>query len=441
MRNVLEFGAKGDGVTKDTAAIQKAIDAGGMVLFPPGTYLSGTLYLKSGGGLELESGAVLLASPDPEDYNTVDFCPQNRDSKKEISSGTHLITAVEQSDICITGAGRIDGNRKAFYGTDEDAGCTRMEEKFPLPPDTWRPGQMIFLCECTRVKIQNVQLFNAPYWTCFLHGCEDVTVSGLRILNDQRTRNGDGIDIDCCRRVTVSDCIIDSGDDCITLRANGTRLKQPKPCEYITISNCVLHTNCNAIRIGVGNGLIRRCAISNIVFHDTRTAICFVSNYSCGEHAVQIEDISLSNLQMECVRPFFYGSTPSGSLQSMGKVIRNISANHIRGTAALASVIQGSGSDKMENISFTDVELHMTDFKASRVHDFDPVEIYGEFSQYKSPNSAFIVQRAKNVIFRDVKIHWNESSDPVWKFGLISVEAENTVCQNCDFGKENMFRI
>ena len=436
MQNVRDFGARGDGFTKDTAAIQRAIDAGGMVLLPPGIYLSGTLYLKSGGGLHLECGAVLLASPDPEDYNAVDFCPQNRDSKLEIMSGAHLITAVEQSDICISGGGRIDGNRKVFYGTDEEPGCVRLEEKFDLPQDTWRPGQMLFLCECTRVQIHNVQLFNAPYWTCFLHGCEDVMISGIRILNDQRTKNGDGIDIDCCRRVTVSDCIIDSGDDCITLRASKTRLKQPKPCEYITITNCVLHTNCNAFRIGVGNGLIRRCTISNIVFHDTRTAVCLVSNYSCKEQEVQIEDISFSNLQMECVRPFFFGSTPSGSLRGLGKVTRNISVNQVRGTAALPSIIQGSSPDKMTNISFSDVELSMNDFKAPRVHDFDPQEPYGEFCK-KNPNAAFLVQRTKNVSFRNIKITWDDAKNPIWKFGLISDDSENTTCADCDFGKAN----
>ena len=93
--DVKEFGAVGDGVTKDTQAIQAALDAGGLVFFPPGTYLSGTLHLRSGGGLLLSPGATLLASPDPEDYNKDDFCPQNRVFQTEIVSGRHLIAAVE----------------------------------------------------------------------------------------------------------------------------------------------------------------------------------------------------------------------------------------------------------------------------------------------------------------------------------------------------------
>ena len=83
MNNVLDFGARGDGIAKDTAPVQAALDAGGIVFFPPGTYLCGTLYLRSNGGLELSPGAVLLACPDREDYNADDFCPQNRGAGQE----------------------------------------------------------------------------------------------------------------------------------------------------------------------------------------------------------------------------------------------------------------------------------------------------------------------------------------------------------------------
>ena len=130
MNNVLDFGAVGDGKAKDTAAVQKAIDAGGIVFFPPGVYLCGTLYLKSCGGLELAPGAVILGSPDKEDYNADDFCVQNSFSTVERSSGAHLIVVLEQHDVVIRGGGRIDGNRQAFYGDPAEkercaAGTTR----------------------------------------------------------------------------------------------------------------------------------------------------------------------------------------------------------------------------------------------------------------------------------------------------------------------------
>ncbi|MBO4303258.1 MAG: glycoside hydrolase family 28 protein, partial [Lentisphaeria bacterium] len=231
MHNVKDFGAKGDGRTKDTAAIQKAIDAGGIVHFPPGVYLSGTLYLRSGGGLDLETGATLLASPDKEDYNADDFCPQNNVFVKEHVSGAHFIIAVEQKDIVIRGGGVIDGNRQAFMNEIWDEHPTVF--KFP----EWRPGQMVYFCECENIRISDVELNNAPYWTLFLHGCERGTIHGVRIWNDSKTHNGDGIDIDCCRYVTVSDCIIHSGDDCITFRGDDRKLKKKRPCEYITVTN------------------------------------------------------------------------------------------------------------------------------------------------------------------------------------------------------------
>ena len=237
MNNVRDFGAVGDGVTMDTAAIQKAIDAGGMVNFPPGSYLTGTLYLKSYGGLHLEQGAKIVASSNPADYNADDFCVQNRPRYHEEASGAHLIVGVEVSHVTISGDGIIDGSRKAFQHTPLPSG------KYEV--DKWRPAQMIYFVESDHINIRNVELNNAPYWTCFIHGCEDVTIYGVKIFTEWRTRNGDGIDIDCSCRVTVSDCIIDTGDDCITLRADLQQLKnQDRPCEDVVVTNCILKTCC-----------------------------------------------------------------------------------------------------------------------------------------------------------------------------------------------------
>ena len=111
MNNVRDFGAVGDGVANDTAAIQKAIDAGGAVYFPRGTYRTGSIYLRSNGGLELAPDASLVASTDSADYNRKDFCPQDTNNNCCGKSGQHLIIALEQQNIFIRG-GRIDGNAR-----------------------------------------------------------------------------------------------------------------------------------------------------------------------------------------------------------------------------------------------------------------------------------------------------------------------------------------
>ena len=162
---------------------------------------------------------------------------------------------------------------------------------FKLPD--WRPGQMVYLCECENVRISEVELNNAPYWTLFLHGCERVTIHGVRIWNDYKTHNGDGIDIDCCRYVTVSDCIIHSGDDCITFRGDDRKLKRKKPCEYITVTNCIVESRCNAFRVGVGTGLIRNCTVSNVIISDGSAGIHVCSRYSSDSEGATIENMQI----------------------------------------------------------------------------------------------------------------------------------------------------
>ena len=181
MRNIRDYGAVGDGAALDTRAIQNAIDDGGMVDIPDGIYRTGTLYLKSDGGLHLAPGAVLLASHDREDYNADDFCPQNDVFTSEHVTGAHLITAIEQENITIEGHGKIEGE-----------GHFWMNESNPIPyapdeyaPNDERPGQMIFLCECKNVHVTDVNILNGPYWHLFFHGCEDVFVRGVTIRGDR----------------------------------------------------------------------------------------------------------------------------------------------------------------------------------------------------------------------------------------------------------------
>ena len=426
MRNVRDFGAVGDGRTKDTAAIQKAIDAGGVVCFPPGTYLSGTLYLRSGGGLHLEPGATLLASPDKADYNADDFCPQNAVFSKENVSGAHFIVALEQHDVSITGGGTIDGNRQAFYGKiNED-----YPRKFKL--GEWRPGQMIYFCECTNVRISDVALNHAPYWTCFLHGCEQVTVRGVRIWNDYHTPNGDGIDIDCCRFVTVSDCIIHSGDDCITLRGSDKRLKQPRPCEYVTVTNCILGTNCNAFRIGVGNGVIRNCTISNIIMENTRTGIQINSRYSRNSEGVTIENILFSDFQMDVKRPIAVCSDVRGPHDEDIKPIRNLVFRNLNGSACWSNLIESNRRGDIRGITFSG--LHFRYYGGEDVQEGDGL-LYGEFAARNAP-AAFHAANVEKLIFSDVRIDWDTDS-PNWKYGILTERCSEVELFRCDFGRKN----
>lgn len=163
--DVRDFGAVGDGVAKDTAAIQRAIDdasaaGGGVVDVPKGRYLCGSLFLRDNVELHLSEGAEIFASADPKDYNPPDVCVQNPTSRKENNSGAHLILAIETRNVAITGKGTINGNSPAFL-KDADGYA------YPYGRIPWRPGQMVFFAECEGVRIEGVSLCDSPYWSCF----------------------------------------------------------------------------------------------------------------------------------------------------------------------------------------------------------------------------------------------------------------------------------
>jgi len=311
--NILDFGAIADGKTLCTTQIQAAIDAcaaagGGTVTVPAGKYITGTIWLRDNIELHLCHASTLKGSDDLDDYNAEDAYEQNGSSlKNEGWVGKHLVIAHECTNVAITGTGTLDGNGD-FFLTDPapysayvwNEGCRTSRDK-----EHGRPGQLLCFIECERVRVENITITNQPAWGCFLHGCKYVQIRGMRTFNPHSNFNSDGIDIDCCSYVTVSDCLIDTGDDCFAIRAAETRLKnKPHPCEHITISNCVLGSASCTFRLGVGNGIIRHVRVCNIAITRGAPAVCIMSSYN-GRGHVEIEDAIFSNVSVTgCARPF-----------------------------------------------------------------------------------------------------------------------------------------
>ena len=425
MNDVRKFGAVGDGVTKDTSAIQRALDAGGVAYLPPGEYLTGTLYLRSGGGLELSPGAVLRASPDRADYDE-NCCEQNRVFASEMVSGAHLVVACEVHDVVIRGGGRIHGSREAFFGGEEDP---KRPGKFLRP--AWRPGQMLFFCESENVTIADVELCESPYWCCFLHGCEHVNIRGVRIHNHRMTPNSDGIDLDCCRFVTVSDCRIDAGDDCITLRANSAPLKKPRPCEKIAISNCILSSPCQAIRVGVGDGVIRDAVISDLVIHDTRSAIQLVSRYSSASPGVTIGNVLFSDIVMECRRPLAVLSDVRGPRDEEVKPIRGVVFRNIRAEGDRSCFFEANRRSDVTGITLDGVELTLRG--GDDIVDGEGLA-YGEFGVKNSP-AAFHLKHVEDCAFHRVRVRWKSDASPLWKYALWAEDSEEPELAGCRFDR------
>lgn len=302
MNNIIDFGAVGDGVTVNTKAIQRAIDAGGTVYIPSGVFVTGTLYLKSHGGLHLAAGAVLKASTDRADYNAEDYCPQNAVFKEEFMAGTHLISAVFQEDVFIEGEGTIDGYSHFWVN---EAQKHKHNDFYGHPPaEANRPAQMVFFAECKNVRVENVKLTNSPFWHLFFHGCENVFVRGIYVGGEIKQWVNDGIDVDCCSDVTISDCIIVTGDDGITLRANGKRLvNKSAVCENVVVSNCIITSYLDyGIRIGVGGGIIRNCSFSNLIIKDSLNGIGVTCRFSPNGECTTVENISFNGFFVNALR-------------------------------------------------------------------------------------------------------------------------------------------
>jgi len=425
--NVRSYRAFGDGKTKDTAAIQQAIDecsgsGGGVVLIPSGTYLSGTIWLKDNVELRLERGAEIKASPDLADYNSDDAFLQNWNCPEEEVSGAHLIIALECRNAAITGLGVINGNNDAYFDTSELKGRYWNIK-------TRRPAQMVFFCECENVSIENVSLIDPTYWSLYLYGCDDVRVRGLRIHNSFAARNGDGIDIDCCRNVTVSDCIIHSGDDCLTIRGDKNRLRLPrkeidkdatrnincadwtnkpeiaKCSENICVSNCVLSSSCCAIRIGVGDGEIKNCTLNNIVISNSRFGINLISKFSnygiCG---TTISNIRFSNFIINACMPFTIMNGNGSQAE-----ISNIFLNDISVTGAHCSYICGEPDMKIRNVLFKNINFTLRCGK-NNIADENDKSLTQIERDVRRP-AAFYCRNVTGLAFENVVLDWQERSN------------------------------
>lgn len=367
MLNVKDFGAVGDGIANDTAAIQRAIDAGGEVYVPGGTYLTGSLYLHSNCGLELAADAMLMGSPDPTDYNKFDFCPQSWRSIVEKAGGGHLINAVECENIFLRGMGCIWGNREAFF----DSEIIGPRSNFT----GWRPSQMLFIAECNGVRIQDLRLLNSPYWGLFLYGCDNVFIRGLNISNTpQSAWNGDGIDIDACRNVVVSDCIVRSADDCITVRAAGENRLQhhDNVCENVAITNCVLLDGHCGVRYGVGTGTIRNCTAGNLTIRDTLFGLGVHGSYDTKTFAesaagCQVENICFDNVAIDCRMPMYVlATTPPGVIfEKSQRQIHALSYNNIRARGLWPNLMIGNLDMNVHDVQMRNCCFEMHDGDAA----------------------------------------------------------------------------
>lgn len=283
--DITDYGAVSDTTRLSTAAVQKAIDScnaacGGTVSVPAGNYKIGSIVLRSNVTLNLENGATLYGSTDIADYQpmTTDYV-----SLRTNVPTIQLIYADNASNVAITGLGTIDGRGKAFPKlTWNDEGITR--------------PHLLRLIRCSDVTVSGVTLKNSGCWMQHYLACDRVKIHGITVIN-RNNYNNDALDLDGCHNVTVSDMIADSDDDGITLKSTSPRL-----CEDITISNCVVSSHCNAIKLGTEtNGGFRNIIVRGVVVKPSADQSSRYFGLPTGHSAISLEIVdggTMSNVDI-----------------------------------------------------------------------------------------------------------------------------------------------
>jgi polygalacturonase len=395
--DVRDFGAVGDGHTRDTAALQRTIEAahelgGGIVQLPAGRWLSGTLHLRSHVALELGPGAVLVASPDAADFAPPEWLPFETGSDREtIDFANALLAGHDLEHVSIGGRGTIDMNRRRRFG--------------PKP---------IALKRCRFVTVEGIGIVHSPNYCVSLGGCDDVVVDGVTI----RHAYSDGIDPDCCRRVRIANCDIESDDDALCLKASYL-LGERGLTEDVVVSNCRLRSPSNCFKLGTeSTGDFRHIALANCVFsgappddHDASAAAEGGGIAILTVDGGTIDGVAISNVVMRAVpAPLFVRLGNRGRDQPRPRPghLRNIS---ISGIVALGATgtgsIAGLPGHPVERITIENVRISaaggVTQSGAldvpEREADYPKVSMYGAL-----PAFGLYLRHARAVSLRNVDL-------------------------------------
>ena len=413
---VVDFGAKGNGVTDDASAIQKTIDAcsqagGGNVVFSANhTFLSGPVELKSNVNIVLETHSVWKANPDESIYRKSAF-------GKNEGEGMMWIWAKDIENLSFSGHGTIHGNGIQFMRAE-------LFDSYELKPVTTfdpRP-HVLTLIGVKNLSIRDITICEGAYWTVHLIGCDGALIDGINLLNNLKIRNGDGIDIDHSKNVRIANCHITSGDDAICLK-NRREFEEYGSCHDIVVTNCVMESRSCTIKIGSENmDSIYHVVIDNCVIKGSNRGLG-IQNRDEGT----VTDVVFSNIILDChlwsdvwwgkAEPIYVTSYPRANGnhkdanwrfpkgQTVGKCgeVSRIYFNNIYATSENGCFIGGDTKDKVRDIYLHNVHLNLKKVTSYDGGVYDKRPCRGEGFIYNKVYGVY-VEQVTNVEVDDLKV-------------------------------------
>lgn len=447
---VQDFGVRGDNVTLNTGSLQKAIDyvsenGGGRLIFTPGKYITGSIYIKSDVTLHLQAGATILSSTNPFDY-----------PRHPIIGWKSLIFAVDQNNIGITGKGTING--KGFETAMNTLNMVyRGLIKDKLINDRVRESKRpenIYFFKCNNIVIKGITLRNSGNWNQIYNQCTNLLVDSTTVINKSYWNN-DGIDIIDSKHVVIRNSYFDAADDVLCLKSfDPTKLN-----EDILIENCVVRSSANAIKFGTSSkGGFKDITIRNITVYDTYRSVVALEAVDGG---------IIENILIDSVRAYNTGNIiflRIGDRRSQGRTpsMKNITIQNVYAEVALKkpdagylyegpvedlprnispSIIAGLPDHKIENVLLKNIEIvypgggnpHYAHVGLSN-EDLDSIpempDAYPDFSQFEElPAWGFFIRHAKNVKFENVVLRAkNEDYRPA----VVNIDVDNIEFDNVD---------
>ena len=462
--NILNYGAQSDTTKLSTAAIQQAIDdcskaGGGRVVVPAGIYKIGTIILKSDVHLYLEQGATLYGSTDLKDY-----LPMKSDyvSLRTHTTTIQLIYADKVKNVVISGFGTIDGRGRAFKKLSwNDEGITR-------------PHLLRFI-QSEDVTVKDITLKNSGCWMQHYLACNRLRIDGIKVFN-RNNYNNDALDIDGCHDVIVKGMMADSDDDGITLKSTSPRL-----CENVRISDCVVSSHCNAVKLGTEtNGGFRNINISGIVVKPSEDQKEKFFGQWIGSSAISLEivdggvleNVNVSDFTVEGTEsPIFIrlGNRGRGYLSGGANMETIVPIDHvgridgvhlnniqIRNAGSMGCSITGLPDYPVRHVSLSNISLH----HKGGVKTEQLIEIYDSIANEKEkaypeatmwgnlPAKGFFVRHARNVQFSNIKV---ETEQPDARPDFVEIDTEGWGDQgdgtylnpvlNADFSDPDVIRV